>query len=137
MLPLHIMNTINTQNSFTGKVIHGMEIGRTLGFPTANILSHNVAADLRGVYVASIILPSFSSIYYGIMNIGTRPSLGLHTISIEVHILNFNDDIYNHIITITPLHKLRNEQKFNTLEELKQQISLDKLQALQYIASLE
>lgn len=136
MLPLQIMNIKNTLNSFTGKVIHGMEIGRTIGYPTANILSHNIEANLRGVYVVSIILPSFSSVYYGIMNIGTRPSLGLHTISIEVHILNFNDDIYNHTITITPLRKLRDEQKFNTLEELKQQISLDKLQALQYIASL-
>lgn len=132
-----MMNTENTYGNFTGKVIHGMEIGRTLGYPTANISSDNVPAYLQGVYVVSITLPCLTHTYYGIMNIGVRPSLGLHNMSIEVHILDFHHDIYNQAVQIKPLCKLRNEQKFNTLEDLKQQITIDKQQAIQYISSLK
>ena len=121
------MKIENTFAAFEGEVIHGMEIGRTLGYPTAN-LKTSTPVLLRGVFVVQIFIPSTQAYYYGIMNIGVRPSLNKTQTSIEVHILDFSDIIYGQIIRVRPLQKLRNEHKFNSLQELKQQIAIDEKQ---------
>ena len=122
------MKIESTFSSFEGEVIHGMEIGRTLGYPTAN-LQTSASVPLRGVFLVQIFIPACQKSHYGIMNIGVRPSLNKNQISTEVHILDFHNNLYGQTIRITPLQKLRNEQKFNSLNELKQQIASDEEQA--------
>ena len=116
--------------SFSGIVIHGNHIGRTLGFPTANIATSDTI-PLKGVYIAHITLKDKT--YYGLLNIGTRPTLHLTQISIEVYIFDFSKDIYNQKMQITPLHFIRTEMKFNTLNELKKEMEKDEMFAREWI----
>ncbi len=118
--------------SIKGKVIKGNKIGRQLGFPTANI-STSEALPEKGVYVAEIRIKGQN--YYGIVNIGTRPTLHLSQLTVEVHILNFSDNIYDQIIEITPLQYIRKEMKFKTMKALQLQMENDKGFALQWLQS--
>lgn len=114
-----------------GKVIHGQRLARQLGFPTANIQIKRKIAPLKGVFVVSCEL--HNNIYYGVANIGTRPTIQNDgTSHLEVHLLNFNEDIYNHHITVTFHHKLRDEIKFNSLTELTAAINNDITNARAY-----
>ena len=113
---------------FFGKVIHGQAIGRDLGYPTANI---DIESEIKlipksGVYAANVLLPD-GSVKEGMMNIGVRPSVGLttNTTCIEVHILDFNGDIYGEHVTVQLLSRFRSEMKFDSLFELKEQINKD------------
>ena len=74
--------------------------------------------------------------YFGIMNVGTRPSLNLKDISVEVHILDFNSNIYNKQIEIQPLIKIRNEIRFDSIQALQCQLQKDELFARNFIANL-
>lgn len=113
---------------FFGKVIHGQAIGRDLGYPTANI---DIESEIKlipksGVYAANVLLPD-GSVKEGMMNIGVRPSVGLttNTTCIEVHILDFEGDIYGEHVTVQLLSRFRSEMKFDSLFELKEQINKD------------
>lgn len=119
---------------FIGKVIHGNEIGRTIGFPTANLALENGTIPPNGVYCVKILL--LKKHYFGIMNVGTRPSLNLKDISVEVHILDFNSNIYNKPIEIQPLIKIRNEIRFDSIQALQCQLQKDELFARNFIANL-
>lgn len=119
-------------NSFNGIVIEGNKIGRTLGFPTANISTSDILPE-KGVYVAEILIKEEK--YYGLLNIGTRPTLYLKQLSIEVYIIDFSEDIYNQEIKITPLHFIRKEIKFNSLVELQSQMEKDKNLAETYLSN--
>ncbi len=118
------------QYFFTGKVIEGNKLGRTIGYPTANLLIENenklIPAD--GVYAVDIILND--SILKGMMNIGMRPTVDGKKRTIEVNIFNFNEDIYGEYLKITIKNHLRNEVKFNGLDELKAQLAKDKEMAV-------
>ncbi len=118
--------------SIKGKVIKGNKIGRQLGFPTANISTTDTLPE-KGVYVAEIRIKDQN--YYGIVNIGTRPTLDLSQLTVEVHILNFSDNIYDQIIEITPLQYIRKEMKFKTMEVLQLQMEKDKVFTLQWLQS--
>ncbi|MDD3281568.1 MAG: riboflavin kinase [Bacteroidales bacterium] len=118
--------------SIKGKVIKGNKIGRQLGFPTANI-STSEALPEKGVYVAEIRIKGQN--YYGIANIGTRPTLHLSQLTVEVHILNFSDYLYDQIIEITPLQYIRKEMKFKTMKALQLQMENDKVFTLHWIQS--
>lgn len=110
-----------------GKVIDGCKIGRKIGFPTANlqITSEDKIIPKTGVYVVNVMIDD--SLYYGILNIGIRPTLqNEERTSIEVHIINFNKDIYNQIIQIHFLEHIRNEEKFENVEELISQLNKDR-----------
>ena len=113
---------------FTGKVVAGQKIGRDLGFPTANIeLSENYKLiPPIGVYAVEVKIQG--KIYQGMLNIGYRPTINnaKTTRSIEVHIINFNQNIYNKEIKVYFHKKIRNEIKFHSLDRLKQQLTLDK-----------
>jgi len=115
-----------------GTVIEGEKIGRTIGFPTANIaLNQNyklLPAD--GVYAVRIYINSF--FYKGMLNIG-KPIFKQNKHSIEVHIFDFNEDIYNKSIKIEFIAKIRNKLKFKNLNQLKSQLQLDKKEALQIL----
>lgn len=114
-----------------GEVVHGNQIGRTIGFPTANIpIPAHQMIPANGVYATIVTLDAQS--YIGILNIGHRPTVARGTqISIEVHLIGFCDDIYGKEISVAIWYFLRQESKFSTLEQLKLQLEIDKQNALQ------
>lgn len=113
--------------SISGKVIHGNQIGRTLGFPTANI---NVEEEYKlipknGVYMVSSYI--HNKLVYGMMNIGNKPTFTNNEFSLEVHFFDINTNLYDSFLTITLIDRIRDEKKFENLVELKNQIEQDKL----------
>lgn len=114
-----------------GRVIHGDEIGKKLGFPTANINMHNRIILAPGVYIVQVIGLN-NTLFNGVANIGFRPTLNNKRCLLEVHLFDFNENIYGKIIEVIFLHKLRVEKKFDSLLLLKQQIEKDVAQAKKY-----
>lgn len=125
---------ISTANEFLGEpfelsgtVVHGEEVGRSIGYPTANI---EIESELKlipknGVYAVRAVLDDQSE-YFGLLNIGSRPSVndeGVQTI--EVHLLDFDGDLYNKTLTVRLIAYIRAEERFTSLEALKAQISKD------------
>jgi len=116
----------------SGIVVKGNQLGRTIGFPTANIqISENYKLiPKNGVYMVTTILNN--KIIFGMMNIGVKPTLGENLLSIEVHLLHFSEDIYGHEIQVNVMERLREEQKFESFEVLKSQLEIDKASTLHY-----
>lgn len=118
---------IGRNYSILGKVVEGEKRGRTIGFPTANLaLEEKYVIPGNGVYAVKFLWRGET--YNGVMNIGTKPTF--HNDSeaeptLEVHILDFNQSIYGEEVEVEFVEFLRKEQKFNSLEELVQQISAD------------
>jgi riboflavin kinase/FMN adenylyltransferase len=114
---------VATKFYLEGKVVYGEQRGRTIGFPTANI-DFSAPWLENGVYGVRIKVNG--SDYYGVMNIGVKPTFHkIYEKSIEVHIINFNQNIYGAIAQVDALFKIRNEQKFKNILELKAQINKD------------
>ena len=118
----------------SGFVTKGKQLGRTLGFPTANI---QLTVDYKlipktGVYAVEVKLHATS--YKGMLNIGYRPTVEGTNKTIEVNIFDFNEDIYGEEIEVKLFHRIRDEQKFESLDALKQQLSKDKEVALNYLS---
>jgi riboflavin kinase/FMN adenylyltransferase len=117
----------------SGKVIKGNQLGRKLGFPTANI---NVNSDIKlipanGVYAVRVKINN--EMHFGVMNIGNKPTVNsTNEKSLEVFIFDFNNDIYDSEITLFFDEHIRNEQKFANLDELKKAISNDEVVCRQY-----
>lgn len=123
--------------SLTGIVCRGKQLGRTIGYPTANIQideSYKLI-PLNGVYVAKSIVNN--TIVYGMMNIGTRPTIEGTTQTIEINFFNFEQDLYNQKITVSLLKRMRSEQKFESVDGLKTQLGVDKITAQKYISQLQ
>ena len=120
--------------TISGIVIKGNQLGRTIGFPTANIeiKEEYKLIPSNGVYIVKTLVEK--QIVFGMMNIGTKPTVGGTSQSIEVHFFDFNDDIYDKTIEISFLERIRDEQKFESIEFLKKQLSDDKLQSLKFIS---
>lgn len=114
--------------SITGIVVEGNKIGRTIGFPTANIEIEDkyklIAAG--GVYACKVNIDG--NFYLGMGNIGTRPTVGINGLVTEVHIFDFDKNLYGEEITIYFLNRIRDEKKFNDLDELKSQLEHDRVQ---------
>ena len=107
-----------------GKIIKGKQLGRTIGFPTANIkINDNLLIPKKGVYVTSVYIDD--NIYYGATNIGYNPTVKGESLSIETNILEFSEDIYGKIIKLEFLERIRDEKKFNSIDELKLQLKKD------------
>lgn len=113
--------------SICGKVVGGKQLGRTIGYPTANIQLQDkykiIPAD--GVYAVKV--KHKEQLYGGMLNIGNNPTIEGKGRSIEVNIFDFDMDIYNQDATIYFIERLRDEVKFNGLDELKKQLALDKI----------
>jgi riboflavin kinase/FMN adenylyltransferase len=123
--------------SFSGNVVHGSTRGRILGFPTANIQPESTEKllPLGGVYAVRCLINEAE--YFGIMNIGFRPTFEEKgKLVFEVHIFDFNADIYGEEIKISFIERLRDEKKFSSKEELIYQIERDKKKAIQIISTL-
>ncbi|WP_435355222.1 bifunctional riboflavin kinase/FAD synthetase [Emticicia sp. SJ17W-69] len=112
--------------SFTGIVVKGRQLGRTIGFPTANVQVSETykLIPANGVYAVKTFVRGHW--YAGMMNIGTRPTVDGIGRTQEVNIFDFDDDIYGETVIVELIDFIRNEQKFNGIEELKAQILRDK-----------
>jgi riboflavin kinase/FMN adenylyltransferase len=114
---------------FDGFIVRGNQIGRTIGFPTANlrILNEEKLIPANGVYAVRVHGHCFGEkVYDGMMNIGIRPTVDGQKKVIEVHIFNFDADIYENTITVSVFEFIRGEEKFSGLDALKNQLHLDK-----------
>lgn len=110
--------------SMSGKVVHGAKRGRQLGFPTANVHMRHERPALTGVY--AVKLDGFNAV----ANLGVRPTIaGVPKLSLEVHIIDFNEDLYGKHVHVAFLHKIRDEMKFESLDALKAQIAADVIAA--------
>jgi len=118
----------------SGRVAHGEKLGRELGFPTANIHLHRHASPLQGIFVVEVFGLDDEPLQ-GVASVGTRPTVNETKALLEVFLLDFNQDIYGRHIQVSFLKKLRDEEKFNSLDELKKQIQLDVEQAQAYFAA--
>jgi len=115
-----------------GKVVKGQQIGRTIGFPTANLqLPIDKFLPRYGVYAVNVAWGNITA--PGVMNIGCRPTVDGEDPTVEVHLLNWAGDLYNKTLTVSLQKFLRSEQKFPSLDALKQQISSDCQAALEIL----
>jgi riboflavin kinase/FMN adenylyltransferase len=118
-----------------GVVVEGQRLGRTLGYPTANMRLYEPLKQLPADGVYAVRLSCLSHDYYGMMNIGFRPTVSqFPERSIETHIFDFDKDIYGVPMVVYPLFRLRGEQAFGSLEALKQQLFEDKAACLEWIS---
>ncbi len=111
-----------------GRVAHGDKRGRTIGFPTANIFLHRNRTPVQGVFAVEVFGLEPEPVY-GVANVGTRPTVDGTRSLLEVHLFDFSDDIYGRQVAVDFLHKLRDEQRFESFEALKAQILEDAAQA--------
>lgn len=106
-----------------GRVVYGRQLGRQLGVPTANIRLQRYRAALEGVFAVTVM--GLDQQYEGIANIGVRPTVDGREPLLEVHIFDFDEEIYGRLLTVTFLNKVRDERTFDGLDSLKNQIEQD------------
>ena len=120
-----------------GTVVKGVSRGRILGFPTANIEveNKNKLIPKNGVYVVQALVEG--EVVYGVMNVGLRPTFAdTLSVVIEVHLFDFNKDVYGKTVKIDLLKRIRDEKRFNNKEELIYQIGKDKKEAIQFVGRM-
>lgn len=122
--------------AIAGRVIHGNALARQLGFPTANIHLHRKKPALQGVYLVKVKNSCSQQSYHGIANIGIRPTIEGKKAILEVNLFDFSGDLYGQYLDVTFVKKLRDEKKFNSLTELKEQITQDVCTAKKISAQL-
>lgn len=111
--------------SITGEVIYGLQNGRKIGFPTANIKLNDYVPLKRGVYGVYLLLDNKK--YLAMANIGLNPTVGkIDCLSLEVNIFDFDEDIYGKEVTVNFIFRVRDEKCFSSLDELKKQLHIDK-----------
>jgi riboflavin kinase/FMN adenylyltransferase len=120
----------------TGFIVKGKQLGRTLGFPTANL---KIEEDYKlipknGVYIVKSIINERT--VFGMMNIGFNPTVGGEKQTIEIHYFDFNEDLYDKKVAVSILHRIRSEQKFDSITLLKEQLEKDASAAKAYINKL-
>ena len=119
--------------NLTGKIVKGDGLGKKINYPTANIFIEETYKIIPkdGVYLVETIIED--KLFNGMMNIGHRPTIGTNVKSIEVHLFNFNEDIYGKVISIKMISKIRDEKKFSSIEALKEQLVKDENYCLKLI----
>ncbi len=122
--------------TLTGTVIHGDKRGRTIGFPTANLDTDQYSLPKVGVYAVEVIIDNKS--YFAMANVGYKPTFkdDQKKPSLEVHIFDFNKEIYGEDVRITWLKRIRDEKKFSGIDELIAQLHADKSRTFEIIQSL-
>ncbi|KMT64881.1 bifunctional riboflavin kinase/FAD synthetase [Catenovulum maritimum] len=113
--------------SVSGTVVHGEKRGRTIGFPTANVLLHRKVSPVSGVYAVQIQFQD--QVFNGVANVGSRPTVNGQRQQLEVHIFNFTGDLYQQRVNVLFKSKIRSEHKFASFDALKNQIKLDVIAA--------
>lgn len=135
---IETVNTyLGTPFQLNGTVTKGKGIGKTINYPTANITISETYKMIpkNGVYIAQATING--KLYEGMMNIGHNPTVSGTKQSIEIHLFNFNRDIYDENITVSVLKRLRDEQKFESVALLKNQLEKDQQEALHYFTHHE
>lgn len=122
--------------SLTGIIAKGKQLGRTIGFPTANLkIEENFKLiPKNGVYIVKSIIDSKTVL--GMMNIGFNPTVEGKNQTIEINYFDFNEDLYDHKITVSILERIRSEEKFDSVALLKEQLEKDRNTALTYFKNL-
>ncbi|WP_338883365.1 bifunctional riboflavin kinase/FAD synthetase [Xenorhabdus sp. TH1] len=118
--------------SISGRVVHGKQLGRTIGFPTANLPLKRLVAPVNGVYAVEVYGLGDNPLP-GVANIGNRPTVAGLGLQLEVHLIDTQMDLYGRHIDVVLRKKLRNEQRFASLDALKQQIANDVVAARDYL----
>lgn len=120
---------LGREYSFSGMVVRGNQLGRTIGYPTANLQTDpEKLLPARGVYAIEAVLDNHGTVK-GMMNIGLRPTISGTQLTTEVNLFDFEDDIYGHLMRVYPISFIREEQKFDGLESLKKQLASDASEA--------
>lgn len=132
-----VNNYLGYEFMVSGNVVTGKAIGRTIEYPTANLELNETYKSVpkNGVYITKAILDNTT--VYGITSIGTNPTVGGNKKTIETHFLNFNGDLYGKKITLRFLKYIRDEETFDSLETLRQEIAKDELFAKDYLRDRE
>lgn len=117
----HANRMLGRPFGFTGRVVYGQQLGRTIGFPTANVETHSgMQLPKPGVYAGEVLG------HKAVINVGRRPTVATDApINVEAHLLDFSGDLYGRNVDVTFLHRLRDEQKFSSIDALKHQIRRD------------
>jgi riboflavin kinase/FMN adenylyltransferase len=104
------------------EVIHGRKIGRALGFPTANMSLEGYDVD-RGVYRSEVVIDGVK--YRAMSNVGVRPSVGGKELLLETHVIDYSGDLYGRVLSVCLVEKLRDEKRFASIGDLKEQLMRD------------
>ena len=134
---IHLANLyLSTPFMLSGTIVKGKQIGKTIGYPTANL---KIAEDYKiipknGVYVVRSII--HGEVFYGMMNIGVNPTVDGKDETVEVHFFELHQDIYGEKIEINVLDRIRDEKKFESVNHLKSQLEKDKLFALGVVQTM-
>jgi riboflavin kinase/FMN adenylyltransferase len=120
--------------NITARVVRGNALGRTFGFPTANLGLKNLSSPLSGIYLVRVVGDEIDE-RYGLASIGSRPTIELNgSIKVEIFILDFDGDLYGKKITVTVLSKLRDEKQFASVDEMITAMKMDESRARKLIA---
>jgi riboflavin kinase/FMN adenylyltransferase len=122
-------NFLNRNWSICGKIQKGRQLGKKIGFPTANIDIKDYVLAKPGVYAVKALIENSSKHIRGIANLGYRPTFNQNKILLEVHLFNFSGNLYNKHLTVKFLKFIRKEKKFKNMDQLKKQIKNDLLVA--------
>ncbi|MBT1452339.1 bifunctional riboflavin kinase/FAD synthetase [Glaciecola sp. XM2] len=120
--------------AISGKVVHGEKNGRTIGFPTANMLLRRHKTPIHGVF--AVLVRWQDKCFKGVANLGSRPTLNGQRLQLETHIFDFDKDVYGQRLRIEFIAKIRDEAKFESFEQLKQQIQEDAIQAKECLSTI-
>ncbi len=121
--------------NITARVVRGNALGRTFGFPTANLGLKNLKSPLSGIYLVRVVGDEIDE-RYGLASIGSRPTIELNgSIKVEIFILDFDGDLYGKKITVTVLSKLRDEKQFASVDEMITAMKMDEANARKLIAA--
>ena len=126
-------NLLGRPYTFSGKIVHGQHLGRTIDVPTANIWLPKQKLPIKGVYAVECILEGQA--FSGIANMGIRPTVGGNKPVLEIHLFKFNKDIYSKRLTVRFIQKIRDEKKFDNLGMLKLQIQKDISKAINILSN--
>jgi riboflavin kinase/FMN adenylyltransferase len=119
---------------FDGTVVHGYGEGKKLGFPTANLhIADEQLIPKRGVYAVMVETEGFDGEFMGMMNIGNRPTYGEFNDSLEVNIIDFDADLYNKKVHVNFVKRIRDDKKFASIEQLRQQIIKDREETIKIL----
>jgi len=123
--------------SLSGTVVEGKQLGRTIGFPTANlkVLENRKLIPKYGVYLAEVLFEIDGGVksFFGMLNIGVKPTFGFEELTIEVNVFDFDGDLYGKQLDVVFIDRIRSEVKFNNIQELQAQLLIDKKQCLNII----
>jgi riboflavin kinase/FMN adenylyltransferase len=130
-----VPNLLGKPYTISGRVVRGQQLGRQLGAPTANVHLRRYCSPLTGVFVVAVSLPT-GEFVGGVANVGVRPTVaGDDKPILEVHLFDRDDDLYGKKIVVEFIHKIREEQRFENLEQLKKQIQRDIKEARAFLAN--